>query len=198
MIDISVGAVGAAIIAGIISLIGLILGKEQKISEFRQSWVDELRKSLVAYIVNINAISDFLRLRKSGDSGDNSALIANYKSLNEASLSIRLRINDKEAQAQALLKTMEEFENLAASNSSLIPDRIKIIEKDFMAASQTLLKFEWQRVKKGEKTFVAIKQIILAIIAALVVYMLYLTISPARRPNNNTTTSPRIELLSST
>ena len=75
MSDISVGAVGAAIIAGLVSLFGLIIGKEQKVSEFRQAWIDDLRKCLVAYLVNINAISDALRLQKAGKEIDNSALL---------------------------------------------------------------------------------------------------------------------------
>lgn len=46
MNDLSVGAVGAAMIAAFVSFLGLIIGKEQKTSEFRQAWIDALRSEL--------------------------------------------------------------------------------------------------------------------------------------------------------
>jgi hypothetical protein len=44
--DQAVGAVIAAIIAGSIALLGLIISKEQKVSEFRQQWIDALRQDI--------------------------------------------------------------------------------------------------------------------------------------------------------
>jgi hypothetical protein len=174
MSDISVGAVGAAIIAGLVSLLGLIIGKEQKVSEFRQAWIDDLRKCLVAYLVNINAISDALRLRKAGTQIDNSALLANYKSLNEASHGIILRVNAKEAPAKPLLKSMSDFEVLAKTNASLTPDQIRAIEQGFVAASRELLKFEWKRVKRGESTFVWTKRVVSLSIVMMFAILTYL------------------------
>lgn len=193
--DISIGAVGAAIVAGIISLFSLIIAKEQKVSEFRQAWIDELRKNLVSYLVNINAISDILRARKSGDTSDNSALISNYKLLNEASLSIKLRINSKEATAQALLGAMDAFESIASNNSSLIPDKIKTIEKDFLGAAQNLLKFEWVRVKTGEKIFIIMRRSLFAMIATLIALIVYLTIFQQGKSLAKTYKTPNIEML---
>ena len=40
----------AAILAAIASLLGLIISKESKVSEFRQKWIDELRKD-VAWVL---------------------------------------------------------------------------------------------------------------------------------------------------
>lgn len=58
--DISIGAIGAALIAGIVSLLGLIISKEQKTSEFRQTWVDSLRSEITSYLTSFNAIADAL------------------------------------------------------------------------------------------------------------------------------------------
>ena len=110
MNEISIGAVGAATIAGLVSMLGLIIGKEQKVSEFRQIWIDQLRKCFVDYLVSINAVCDILRLKKSGKDFDNAALLENYKLLNEASHGITLRISDEEEPAKALLAAMNEFE----------------------------------------------------------------------------------------
>ena len=40
--DQAIGAIAAALIAGLISLLGLIISKEQKVSDFRQAWIDAL------------------------------------------------------------------------------------------------------------------------------------------------------------
>ena len=39
-------ATTAAILAAIASFLGLMISKESKISEFRQKWIDELRKDI--------------------------------------------------------------------------------------------------------------------------------------------------------
>ncbi|MBS0904348.1 hypothetical protein JK229_04315 [Pantoea dispersa] len=52
------GAIIAAAIAGFIAFVGMIITKENKISEFRQSWIIELRALLASLI----SISDILRV----------------------------------------------------------------------------------------------------------------------------------------
>lgn len=195
MSDLSVGAVGAAIIAGLVSLLGLIIGKEQKVSEFRQVWIDDLRKCLVAYLVNINAISDGLRLQKSGKQIDNSALLANYKSLNEASNGIKLRVNAKEAPAKPLLKSMSDFEVLANTNASLTPDQIRAIEEGFVEASRELLKFEWKRVKRGESTFVWTKRVVSLSIVMMVAVLTYLWATRDRAERDSSSKVPHAQLI---
>ncbi|MBB3346022.1 hypothetical protein [Sphingomonas sp. BK069] len=174
MNDISVGAVGAAIIAGLVSLLGLIIGKEQKISEFRQAWINDLRKCLIAYLVQINAIADAIRSRAQPGGPGTAAIIENYKALNEASHGIVLRVNPDEATAKALLASMSAFENLAKNNATLTPTNIEEAEKVYVSASKNLLKHEWKRVKRGERTYVLSKYIVLTCIILLIVAMIYL------------------------
>jgi len=94
-----------------------------------------------------------LRIQKAGKQIDDSALLTNYKLLNEASHGITLCVNAKEAAAKPLLKSMSDFEIVANTNASLNPDQIRAIEQGFVEASRELLKFEWKRVKRGESTF---------------------------------------------
>ena len=174
--DISIGAVGAALIAGLVSLFGLIIGKEQKISEFRQSWIDELRKYICLYLMSVNSISDTIRMRTSGNGIDNSALISHYNKLNEASYSIKLRINSNEISSKALLRCMADFETLFKNNSDIIPDKIREIENVFILSATELLKFEWNRVKLGEPVFVITKRIIMFMIFISLSLMIYIGI----------------------
>ncbi len=46
------GTIIAAVIAAVISLLGLIISKENKVSEFRQAWIDSLREEVAAIITH--------------------------------------------------------------------------------------------------------------------------------------------------
>jgi len=50
-------AIVVAIIAGAFSFLGLVLSKEQKVSELRQAWIDGLREDLAAHISAVFAVS---------------------------------------------------------------------------------------------------------------------------------------------
>ncbi|WP_230483351.1 hypothetical protein [Sphingomonas sp. Leaf21] len=185
MNDISIGAVGAAIIAGFVSILGLIIGKEQKISEFRQAWIDDLRKCMIAYLVQINAIADAIRARAQPGAPNTTAIIDSYKALNEASHGIILRINPTEKPAKALLKSMEAFESLAAINANLTPTNIKAAEEEYVEASKELLKDEWKRVKRGERTYVASKYTVVICIVLMLILMAYLWRTYTPKPPEN-------------
>ncbi|WP_417273775.1 hypothetical protein [Celeribacter halophilus] len=184
MNEVSIGAVGAAIIAGLISILGLIIGKEQKVSEFRQAWINDLRNCVRDYLVNINAISDLIRLRQAGEPIDNQALVGLYRNLNEASHGITLRINEDEAPAKAVLGAMKKFECLAQKSETLTPERISEAEKEFIQASKQLLKSEWSRVKAGEKIFVTTKRLVFIITALLIALVIYQLIFGHAAPEN--------------
>ena len=177
MNDISVGAVGAAIIAGLVSLLGLIIGKEQKVSEFRQAWIDDLRKCLVDYLAHINSIADAVRLKKAGGKFDEAVLIADYKALNQANHGITLRVNSEEATSQRLLKAMSDFEELAKSNDTLTLRDIRQVEEQFLGASKDLLKFEWRRVKTGEKTYVIARYVTITATGLMLALLLVLCLT---------------------
>ncbi len=53
---IAAGAVTASLIAGLFSFLSLILSKEQKISEFRQNWIDNVQEDLSTYISSLYSI----------------------------------------------------------------------------------------------------------------------------------------------
>jgi hypothetical protein len=53
---IPIGAIVAALVAGLFSFFNLVLSKEQKLSELRQDWIDGLRNDLAEHIAAIQAI----------------------------------------------------------------------------------------------------------------------------------------------
>lgn len=166
--DLSVGAVGAAIIAAIVSLIGLIIGKEQKTSEFRQAWIDALRAELIKYMTTLNAIADATDIKYPDQPAKLAALTPHYSKLNEATFGVMLRLNDKEPKSRAVLAAMNDFHALAQDEQTLIPENIRPVEAALLTASKDLLKYEWKRVKRGEWTYRVSKWVSFLIVIGLV------------------------------
>lgn len=61
---IAAGAVLAAVIAGAFSSLSLVMSKEQKVSEFRQDWINSLREDIckfVSAIVHLSAVYEGIK-----------------------------------------------------------------------------------------------------------------------------------------
>ncbi len=164
--DTAIGAIVAALIAGTISLLGLIISKEQKTSEFRQAWIDSLRSDLTALLTQINAIHDATKVKYQNHAEKVEALRPLYIPLNTSTFNILLRVNPTEAKCKRLLNAMEAFNSLTADELKLTTENIRIIEKEFLDSSQALLKSEWRRVKSGEWTFRIAKLSALTVVLA--------------------------------
>lgn len=151
--DTAVGAVVAALIAGLISLLGLVISKEQKVSDFRQAWIEGLRTEMVEFLAQINAVRDAINLSYKEHSEKVKLLSPHFVSLNKATFSILLRLNEKEELSKNVIGAMETFNKLVNNNSQLTIENIRKAEEAFLTSSQKLLKSEWNRVKKGETIF---------------------------------------------
>jgi hypothetical protein len=164
MSEVSIGAVGAAILAGLISLLSLIISKEQKTSEFRQAWIDALRAELTAYLTQLNSISDALQADWESDSARIKAVAPMYGAINTANFGISLRLNPEERDAQGILQCMKSFEVIAGDPALLSSENIAPIEHDFLNYAKSLLKHEWKRVKDGELAFRVTKAVLIGLI----------------------------------
>ena len=166
--DIAVGAVSAALIAGLVSLLGLIVSKEQKVSEFRQAWIDALRSEISALIAHAQAIHA-VHIAGFGSAQEAwKTARDDFFGINEAASSIRLRLNPKEEAAQAVLGQISALEEVFAPGQLPRQQEILRIEKELVSAAQALLKKEWQRVQDGERVYRIARFAALAISAACV------------------------------
>jgi hypothetical protein len=163
------GAVVAACIAAAVSLLGLIISKEQKTSDFRQVWIDALRAELSTYLIKVNSISDFAKHSTEPRERKIATLIDLYASLNGASFNIALRLNREEKNSIKLFESMAKFNKLFSSGELVEPDQIRPIETEFISYSQDLLRYEWKRVKSGEITFIVAKWICAVVLVLAVV-----------------------------
>ncbi|MHB1796379.1 MAG: hypothetical protein ACYCPO_15590 [Acidobacteriaceae bacterium] len=148
----------AAWIAGLFSLLGLLTSKEQKVSEFRQAWIDALRLEIALLIAHAHQIYAYVAMHKPIDSKQFwKETRDDYLALNGASTRIKLRVNHDEQESKLILCSMEKMESLfgdlptAVGNISL--EKINKIVDELERDAPLLLKKEWNRVKRGELVY---------------------------------------------
>lgn len=169
---VSVGAIGAAFVAALVSLLSLIISKENKVSEFRQIWIDSLRNEITSYLRSINAIFDALQIQYEDQNEKIATLGPLYSELNSANFMISLRLNPKEKPAKEILRCMSEFQKLFADDENVSLARLRKIENDLLVQSKDLLKIEWKRVKRGEITFIISKFAALIMTGAILFFLI--------------------------
>jgi hypothetical protein len=156
-------------VTGSLSLLGLSISKEQKVSELRQNWIDGLRTELAALLAHSHQIHSYIVFAKTIGPIDLmelwKATREDYLGLNLASTRIKLRLNRAECDSRMILSSMTKMENLferlnnSLSQKDVMDSLLEIkeiadaIERD----APPLLKKEWERVKKGEPFFTRIR-----------------------------------------
>lgn len=146
----AVGAICAALIAGLISFVVTVLAKDQKVSEFRQAWIDALRNDAAELVSHLAISALVLKVKKNSVEKVQEVAnfeIAGYKEfvvVKGCILRIRLRLNPEEH--KQLLKVLQKLD----SGESGAIEHAESVLNEFTTEVQKVLKFEWGRVKKGE------------------------------------------------
>lgn len=173
--DAAIGAVIAALVGGMISLVGLIIAKESKVSEFRQSWIDKLRGELSLFITHLTAMEDAGRVRFADDKERFEKTRDSVGRLNEAYFTIALRLNPAEAESNSVKSSM-----IALSNMAKDPFRNEVDygqEKvNFLNMANALLKAEWVRVRDGERIYQKTRRAAIGIVSVLAIAVLAMTV----------------------
>jgi hypothetical protein len=159
---VAVGAIAAALIAGFFSFLNLITSKEQKISEFRQQWINELRQEIADHTAAVTYLSIAYSAyrEKHPDEKDRlqfyDTVRESYERIVWTFTSICLRINPNEKNRKlaainseflgALHKARKLFNDVDLKEARL---QCNVIRE----ASIPLLKEEWRRVKRGERAY---------------------------------------------
>lgn len=166
-IFVAVGVFVAALIGGLFSYLNILTQKENKVSEFRREWIDELRNQIAIYtssIQNLSAISNLMDGLEDGKD-DNPAkdidIISLRKDAIESITKITLMLNhkaasnDKGSHEAALLKAAKKARNkLGKSDYNGVKKSVKKLRN----AAGPLLKSNWETVKIGEKSYQRIKK----------------------------------------
>lgn len=168
--DAAIGAVLASVVGAVVTLVSLVISKENKTSEFRQAWIDALRNDLTSYLAAVNAIHDTHSLDIADAEERLKSIGPFYLQLNTATFNINLRLNDKEESARAILTAMSLVQAQLQSGEQVDLGVLRREELNILAGSKLLLKGEWEVVKRGEPTFRATKRVALAVIIVAVTF----------------------------
>jgi hypothetical protein len=158
-----IGAVTAAITAGLFSYLALVISKEQKTSEFRQAWVDALREDVADFIASVRliryAIHNLQRIHPSGvpPKAQMEAAYDPYEKATTAYNRLLLRLNPKNPPSAAVIIALKAARDaLSAADYQKAADLMEPVRE----SARIVLKEEWERVKKGEQIFVWSKRIL--------------------------------------
>lgn len=193
MTDISVGAIGAACIGAFFTLVGLIVTKESKTSEFRESWIGDLRSEISKFLAATNAIIDAGRVTYENDAGRVAFLAPYFSDLNEATFQVSLRLNPKQADSKSLLYAMKDCQS-SVRGTTPDQEKLRASEARVLSIGRRILKNEWKRVKRGEITFRVAK--VLSVIAFVIFLMIAIYVSfepnsPAAQASHSAELGPK-------
>lgn len=171
---IAVGAVIAAFIAALSAFLGIVISKENKTSELRQAWIDSLREDISIFVAYGRRLATHYKIKIHGliqprpSSTEN--VDENRLTLSEKYYAIKLRLNPNEQDHQQLAMQLDEVYAIAESEDRTEKqlEDIEIACDSAVAQAQTILKKEWERVKRGEPIFLATRRIALLSIFIIV------------------------------
>jgi hypothetical protein len=224
------GVTFGAIIAGVFSLISLIISKENKTSEFRQQWIDSLRDEISNFLSNLtqytylSCLGDSPSEKKDGDDEFNKKLdkydlefslkrkervfdakleVVKYYSL------IKLRINKNEVNKnlneynsifinhldviykEFIQKSLDKNEKHSIPPTNYTHQHFTTIElvneyvKLINDSASPILKYEWERVKAGEKWYRIAKYVSAAIFIICMIGILIISLTKKTVPEKN-------------
>lgn len=161
---VAIGAIVAAIIGGMIGLASLVGGKENKTSEFRQNWIDDLRADTAAFISHAIALDGVVGSSYPDRKDIWAALREDSVGLMQTEASIRMRLNPDEDGSKKILKLLDEITALLAfypddmCESLKAPPARAVVTKarGLTCATNEVLRRDWKRVKRGEGIYVAL------------------------------------------
>ncbi|WP_146176576.1 hypothetical protein [Chromobacterium sp. Panama] len=177
--DTAIGAIIAAIIAATISIVSLIISKENKTSEFRQDWINNFRKDIATIVTNSHILEAYTT-SKDENTPDHSAITWEktrhiFAETNSAITRIDLMLNLNEPDHKSIHNTLRTLEELVATHPDI--HTVHTLEKtadQLVSLSRKTLKDEWTRVKRGEKTFHIAKIVSLLLISITVIFGIFI------------------------
>lgn len=190
---VALGAVSAAFIAGFFSFLNLVVSKEQKVSEFRQEWIDAFRREiseLTAAIFHIQFhLSAYERDTNQSMAARAQTMASNLRESHETYArtvtSLLLRINPSEsdpAKARMNSEFIDAFQALRdAFNQEEYSNACELCG-DLRRTAGPILKSEWERVKVGERAYRVSKWVAAMVLAAGLVGIGLVAISWLDRP----------------
>lgn len=173
---IPIGVITAALIAGFFSLLNLIVSKEQKVSEFRQQWIDSLRQELADHIAATVSLSSIYENDEHLDKEMAKTANEVRARVTATFTSIKLRINPEDSDKKIQEMNAEVLRLLEKGRVLFNESKWKEARlncNNITKASIPMLKEEWKRVKKGESVYVWSKYVAIGLFALSLSALIY-------------------------
>ncbi len=149
-----IGVLVAAVIAAVTSLVVSILSKDQKTSEFRQSWIDAFREDAANLAGHWSTMVATLEIKKTAQEDVRQFLESRHDDVVNVEVRLarmRLRLNPKEH--VHLISLLHHLGNGKMSSREEMDETMESI----VVEVQKVLRREWRRVKRGELSFRLLK-----------------------------------------
>jgi hypothetical protein len=166
----------AALFTSSLALLGLTVGKDSKVSEFRQQWIDGLRADVSEFLASVQHVFGFRVVEKYKENAPKVSADEQYKAMqrtNELSSRIRLRLDPEKPLSKKLTAEMKRLRDIA-HDSDLLETNLLLQAHVVEECTSALLDEAWERVKKGERKY-RVCIWISAIILALSLVALFIT-----------------------
>lgn len=152
-----------AFVAGLFSFLGLVIAKENKTSEFRQAWIDELRTDLAKFVAAVYVLDQAeSSYRQDAASGNKPAMteLDFLKTIQptvdtalSTQISILLRLNPNEKKVPETPALIEKVKSIGEEITELRYPDARVKTADLLTFASPVLKKEWRRVKRGEPIY---------------------------------------------
>ena len=177
-----IAVISIPLIGGLFSLTGLIISKDQKISEFREKWINNLRDEVSNFISTSLYIITYAKMAKMENPDKNKREIINLdflKNISEqyevseqyyAKIKIRLSNNKEYKEFNDCLYEIKCYVTKDPFDSD---DKFDAIQERLMEITNELIKNEWIKVKKGENSFLNIQKVLISLLLVIIVTVLF-------------------------
>jgi hypothetical protein len=153
----AVAAITVSLVGFIVAVTSAVIAKEQKVSEFRLAWIEGLRNDISELIsLSYSAATEtaYNEIQKNTVNIQGHIIpqaVVIFGKVNSLAIKIKLRLNEHE---HKLL--IQSIKDLIKYHTDKKIDLHKLFNQqtDIQKLSHTLLKNEWEVVKKGEKHFI--------------------------------------------
>ena len=170
-----------ALLAAVISLLGLIISKENRVSDFRQDWINTLRAEIAsligrAYDLNRARVSPSTRPGRPHES-DRTDLL--HMELALAKIDLLLKPED-----ESIVKKAKAIVDALSTSGPVDEEQLTELVNKLRNESKRYMKEEWEVVKKGERVFQVAKFSALILVAAMIIALIW-EIAHTKRSNDH-------------
>jgi hypothetical protein len=159
-------AVEGALIAAGVSLTGLLITNQAKVSEFRQEWINSVRNDVATLVACALEIHQ-------ADGTNQQKLDSLFIKIQKVTARIVLRLNPREKDSQGIVAAMNNLRSAIHGKTKADFAQVNSLVNALEAVTQVALKKEWGRVKSGEFLYRWTFRVVVAGVVVLAPLFLY-------------------------